>query len=379
MTMLSADVRDHVSSAVYTSLLRIAGGGYNNVHAPSSSEQINEDNHIVCNTEEWVNELERISLASVSFPNGNNNKNTTDDNCLDGTPHDVEVRAAPSLFHYVAAKNKKKEKGKRKRKKRTMHNDDESNDHNVCIELISDYGTKRSVVSAQSLANLLTIELEKELISNNTNRNMHHEKNTSSAKELNETTTSFTHIKPNKSGIICLISNQRSQQLYTADRLPCPHCINWYKGTKGLWWHILNMHVREYSQATQSAENEVNTMAIVPYQVTNALPILPTKEAHQTDKEPNNNIQSSDYTVANETNAFDMVKKGQYNDLKNVIEQGKFDPTNTFDKNGSSILHWSAGCGQLDITKYLIENCNCCANVGQRGKRSFGGRTPLHW
>ena len=29
--MLSADVRDQVASAVYASLLRIAGGGYNNI------------------------------------------------------------------------------------------------------------------------------------------------------------------------------------------------------------------------------------------------------------------------------------------------------------------------------------------------------------
>jgi hypothetical protein len=33
----------------------------------------------------------------------------------------------------------------------------------------------------------------------------------------------------------------------------------------------------------------------------------------------------------------------------------------------------------LDIVKYLIESCHCSPHLGQKGKRSFSGRTPLHW
>lgn len=42
-------------------------------------------------------------------------------------------------------------------------------------------------------------------------------------------------------------------------------------------------------------------------------------------------------------------------------------------------MHWAAGCGRLDFVSHLIERCNCCPDRGQQGKRSFLGRTPLHW
>lgn len=40
---------------------------------------------------------------------------------------------------------------------------------------------------------------------------------------------------------------------------------------------------------------------------------------------------------------------------------------------------WAAGCGHLDIVKYLVEACHCSPHWGQKGKRSFSGRTALHW
>jgi ankyrin repeat protein len=49
------------------------------------------------------------------------------------------------------------------------------------------------------------------------------------------------------------------------------------------------------------------------------------------------------------------------------------------DQRGASPLHWAAGSGHLDVTRYLIEECECDPNKGQKGKRSFSGRTSLHW
>eukprot|EP00957_Ditylum_brightwellii_P164511 12524946-Ditylum_brightwellii.AAC.1 len=53
--------------------------------------------------------------------------------------------------------------------------------------------------------------------------------------------------------------------LRSAGRLPCPLCIKWCKGEKGLWWHQQREHGAEYSTATVSASSEVNCFAIVPY------------------------------------------------------------------------------------------------------------------
>lgn len=41
---------------------------------------------------------------------------------------------------------------------------------------------------------------------------------------------------------------------------------------------------------------------------------------------------------------------------------------------------WSAGCGNLEMTRYLIEYCGCDPSQPQRGKRrGFAGRTAFHW
>ena len=62
-----------------------------------------------------------------------------------------------------------------------------------------------------------------------------------------------------------------------------------------------------------------------------------------------------------------------------VNSQGGFDPRKLLDRNGASALLWAAGSGCLDIVKYLDETCHCSPHLGQKGKRSFSGRTPLHW
>eukprot|EP00978_Attheya_sp_CCMP212_P012321 scaffold30611_cov62-Attheya_sp.AAC.2 len=49
------------------------------------------------------------------------------------------------------------------------------------------------------------------------------------------------------------------------------------------------------------------------------------------------------------------------------------------DRNGASVLLWAAGCGHLQIVRFLVETCGCDENQNQLGKRSFAGRTTLHW
>lgn len=61
------------------------------------------------------------------------------------------------------------------------------------------------------------------------------------------------------------------------------------------------------------------------------------------------------------------------------VAQDGYNPRESCDRNGASLLLWAAGSGQLRIVRYLIETCGCSPDLPQRGKRSFSGRTALHW
>ena len=370
-------MREQVSSAVCASLFRVVGGGHalpkniNNNNSPADAPSAQNKN-------EWVEELKRIASNSVSFPNGTSSSNSVDGSA--GKPHDVEVRAALMLYHRIrrvyycnhsihhadADEDDAVKKGKRKRKQPKS----EIKDGDLEFDVISDFGTQRRITSVRSLANLLTIELEKELCNNNIISAMAED-------EAASTTTTFTDIRSDTSGIICLISKQRSQQLQAAGRLPCPYCIKWCKKAKGLWWHQLQAHGAEYSSATENAQNEMNTLSIVPYQEgsSNLLQVL--SETHRVKDDDKG--QSDNIMIPKERDAFDMVKEGKYNEFITFIEEMEFSPETQLDAHGASVLHWAAGCGHSNLVSYLIEKCNCCANSCQKGKRSFRGRTPLHW
>jgi ankyrin repeat protein len=74
-----------------------------------------------------------------------------------------------------------------------------------------------------------------------------------------------------------------------------------------------------------------------------------------------------------------------------VTKAKQIDPVTCVDRNGAKAIHWAAGCGHVKVMKYLVDGLGrdpttststigCCSpHEGQKGKRSFGGRTPLHW
>ncbi|GMI62049.1 hypothetical protein ScalyP_jg10250 [Parmales sp. scaly parma] len=49
------------------------------------------------------------------------------------------------------------------------------------------------------------------------------------------------------------------------------------------------------------------------------------------------------------------------------------------DKNGSTCLMWAAGADNLELAKHLILTLGVDQNAHQIGRRSFCGRTALHW
>jgi len=331
-------VRDQVALATLASLTRIAGGGFV-VTSSAVEEEVGTPSNVVAS--QWREELMKISYKSVSFTNNGLNSRGE----IDGKPHDVEVRAALMLYHRVrrgyCSNGKKRRVGDIEVKSKTIQKvnkdcshalqvsgyiqtlddrrgkDDE--EYDTSIDIISDLGTRRKINSILSLANLLAIELERELAGN-----------TQTYRDLNASVdekmyyqqpnkaqpTTFTDIRSNDSGIICLLTLYRSKQLYSHGRIPCPNCTKWFKGSKGLWWHQLSVHGNQYSSAIEVAAGITNSLAIVQYQEQNETVVART------------DIGTSDENVgafckdeANaENEAFAMVKSGQYDEFTKFVE-----------------------------------------------------------
>jgi hypothetical protein len=62
-----------------------------------------------------------------------------------------------------------------------------------------------------------------------------------------------------------------------------------------------------------------------------------------------------------------------------ILQANNLTMATQLDRNGASLIHWAAGSGRIEFVTYLVEQYNCDPNQRQRGKKSFMGRTPLHW
>ena len=89
-------IEDELTSAVSASLLRLAGGGF---QSSSSSTSLSTSSSSSPSSQQWIEQLDKISKGCISFPN--NVTTESSNSCIDGKPHDVECRAALSLFHIV--------------------------------------------------------------------------------------------------------------------------------------------------------------------------------------------------------------------------------------------------------------------------------------
>ena len=126
--------------------------------------------------------IQEILTTSISFTN---KKGTS--KSADGKPHDVEIRVALSLFHQWRQR---------------------LSGCNGSIQVVSDLGLVRTVSSPYQLALLLCQPLEEGC----RDQGIAHD----------------VQVAP--SGIICIVTCNRSQVLRISGKLPCPHCTQWCKG-----------------------------------------------------------------------------------------------------------------------------------------------------
>eukprot|EP00956_Cyclotella_meneghiniana_P035554 scaffold115985_cov24-Cyclotella_meneghiniana.AAC.1 len=98
-------IKDQVATAVHRSLVRIVGGGFAlhpnhiaNNNNNNNSEILTQHSLSSDNDVSWIDQLREIAYTTVSFPNGINHKNS--DN-VNGSPSDVDVRAALTLYNRI--------------------------------------------------------------------------------------------------------------------------------------------------------------------------------------------------------------------------------------------------------------------------------------
>jgi hypothetical protein len=172
--------------------------------------------------------LRHVISKCVSFPKNNNINSGKGNN---GKPHDAETRIALTLYHQwkrdivVGGKsiNKKSQQMPSNDSAMTIDRNADGDDCasttstqprlSVVVTITSDLGLSREVSSPRQLANLIVPLLEEDF-RNNPQWNM------------------APDVRSQASGIVSMISSERSAMLRLAGRLPCPHCIQWCKGEK---------------------------------------------------------------------------------------------------------------------------------------------------
>lgn len=408
-------MNDPIVSKVVSSLIRICGGGIQRQSAKLDKSghlsilDVDDDdenyssgsdgNNCIDVDVQWKKQLETIALQSISYPHGRLIKqhqgrppSGASSNQI-GKPHDVEVKAALSFFHYFRHKHQHP-RGKQQQERSVQSNtethcndDDHAREYNpttCCLEIISDLGLVRSIQHPVDLASLLVEDLEYILWQERVGDNEQYRES--------EGCGFVYEIKHDASGIICIVTPRRNAFLRSnlINRFPCPHrqCTKWVKGEKGLWWHQTREHGKVYSEAVSVARDgckDGNPLAMVVYVGPEHTATNGNIDSPKSSLEKNNNNDEDDeYKDAKDSVDcyFQTIVDGNISEFMSCVKDlmdKKINVATYLDKNGASALHWAAGCGHLDMVQYLVTECNVPPDQPQKGKRSFRNRTPLHW
>ena len=343
--MAATGIADRLERSVgewlYKALLEICGGV---TGRDEDNRGVNVSIESDASLESHRSFLKKISRGSISFPNGRDFETVTAQPQY-GKPHDIEVKVAIKYFYrqlHLSAR--------RAGLKNAL---DRQNDDKKYITIISDLGLEREIYSARELGELIAITMEKYANDDD---------------DVDNDIKISDNIRSDRNGLICIVTRERALVLKDAGRLQCPvrFCTKWAKGEKGMWWHQRKEHNAEHIDAVNSACSISNCRAIVVFN-----PLKFSLDMW---------LQSSTEGCKKEDkDGFSFIKDGDLEGLKELISEGKFCPKSTLDRNGSGSVLWAAGCGDLRVIRYLIEDCGCDPEEEQRGKRSFSARRPLHW
>ena len=326
-----------ITSVVYRALLQLCGGpdGPNHEEKASSTTTTTTTSATLGQELQYLAETNVTLLVHKSTPN--------DPLGVGGKPWNVEVRVAPAIYHRWSSSSS------------SSSHQRKGTNHGSVLQVTSDMGVTRNIHSAHQLGQLLLTAVE----------------------DGCRDADIASDVRCNAAGFLCIVTPTRVVALRAADRLPCPVCVQWLKGPKGLWWHCQQQHAQEHSLAVSSTVSANHTLALIPY-TPNSIIITAAATSAVVDQDTTIAIAPvASKDVDNDP--LVAVQRGDLLALQRHVDQHGYDPATTWDRKGASPLLWAAGAGHLEMVMYLIVQCRCDPATRQRGKRAFSGRTALHW
>lgn len=269
----------------------------------------------------WRDSIEKLVASTISLT-------CSKTDSLEGKPWDIEIRTARSYFC---------------RFKDTFGN----------LITESDLNLVRTFSSADEFASFLIPSME----------------------ETCRSISLCLDIRCSDSGILYVTTRDRMMALRENGKLPCPHCCQWLKGEKGVWWHTQLFHQLSHQDAMENAAAVKCVNAIIVYEY-DSLQQERIQGTMQSKYQVPTNVSS--LSELSSMDPCELVKRGDVQSLEQLIGNG-FSPSDYIDSKGASLLLWAAGAGQVNMVKHLIQKEGCDPNFAQRGKRGFRGRTALHW
>lgn len=166
-----------------------------------------------------------------------------------------------------------------------------------------------------------------------------------------------------KAGKMIITSRKHLEWHLTIGDLCCHTCGSFYKGSRGLRIHQMDVHNMDYEPAEKMAQNQSQQLIIFT-------------SKHETLLKWESEVDAMLKAKNALYDGLEAARDGDLNKLKSLIDNG-WSPHTNLDRNGCNALCWAAGEGHVECCKYLIEECHVDDSVltGKLKRR----RHCLHW